>query len=887
MELLSEIFIVLAYIAAIGFFVFGVEDLLFDLQFLRYARRTSKARHTTIEELRAKPEKHIALFVPAWSEGDVVNRMADYAVKILEYDRYDIFIGVYPNDPVTIACVDALSRVNPRIHKAMCPNPGPTSKADCLNAIYRTMKLREIPGVREYGIIALHDAEDVLHPLTLKVYNYFVPDQFDMGQIPVFPLELPPIGNWVANCYMDEFSELHLKDMLARQEIGGVVPSAGVGTAFARSALDWLADHNEGDPFVVGNLTEDYFIGIQLKRAGFRCSFINYPIDRLVVKRDAEGEIVSRKHVTELVAVRESFPPKFWAAVRQRSRWILGISMQCWELAGWSGSMGVRYTLFRDRKAPLVHLINIIGYIVICSWFIELIFRALPSTATSYWRPLFTPDSFLWTLILIDTCLLFYRVLIKIYYVKQVYGWRHGLISIIRYPIANFINFFATCRAFWMYANSRLFGRQLVWLKTTHVFPGTSELSEFAASVGDLIMREGTVPRSRLSQLMQSETAGSIPLKLLQLRLLDEEQFTAIWSRFSAIPEKTIPIEETDARLLDQLPEETSIEHDFIPVKTRDDGHIEVAFIEPPSPELRQAVEQRYARPITVRLITPTNLRMLRERLYSTRAMRRYRPQASNAFPELEAEKRSEARKIQFRTGRRFSDLVVDLQFVPPDEVRRVWSELFRAEPCVIANETLDRGAYEALGPVFCSLHKLAPLEGRRLIFQDSVHPAALREIEARLGYQPTPVTDLAQPVRNFLRGVFGTMNPEEMLIDRMVSDGTLTAAKAEELRALKAVVSDPAHVLIPKFGLASSEDTFRAFTDVARLPEAETSSSRDVPEGVLRPDFEETTGSRILEAHNGQVTIGLRNLLAPRDFSHVCTRLMLCAVRFVRLPSA
>lgn len=885
MELLSTVFIVLAYIAAIGFFVFGLDDIIFDFQFIRHAWRTRNDRHTTLDQLRAKPEQHIAIFVPAWSEGGVVNRMADYAVKILEYERYDIFIGVYPNDPETTACVQALEKICPRIHMAMCPNPGPTSKADCLNAIYKTMRLREIPGLREYGVIALHDSEDVLHPLTLKVYNYFVPGTFDMGQIPVFPLELSPLSEWIGTCYMDEFTELHLKDMLARQEIGGIVPSAGVGTAFARDAVDWLADHNGGDPFVVGNLTEDYFLGIQLKRAGYRTGFITYPIDRLVVQRDEAGKITSRKYVTEIVAVRENFPMQFWPAVRQRSRWILGISMQCWELAGWSGSLPVRYTLVRDRRAPLVHMINFIGYVVILSWLVETVFRSLPFVATHYWRPLYTFDSFLWTLILVDTCFLVYRVLIKVFYVKQIYGWRQALFSIPRYPLGNMINFFATCRALWMYLQSRVFGKPLVWIKTTHLFPETTDLTEFVASVEDLLLQGGGVPRNRIEQLLGNAASGSVPAKLLQLRLISEEEFTTLWARFSSIPEKTVLTEDADPQFLDLVPERESIADGFVPVAEREDGHLEFAFTEPPSQQLRQSLEARYARPLSACLITPTNFRILRERLYSRRAMPRYRPDLIGELDDLDASRMREAREIQFRTGRRASDLLINLGYASSDRIRDLWAKVFDAEPCSIADEKLDREALEKLGPLFCDLHRIAPLEGGKLVFQDCVHPATFAEIEARLGYRPRPVIDVALPVRNFLRGVFGRINPEQMLIDRMVADGTLAAADAADLAPLKTILRTPAHLLVERLGMADRASVARAFAAISRLPEATGDFSAPVAHGVLRPDYEEATGARILEARDGLVTIGLRNPLPPEDFSEVCTRLLLCAVRFVLMP--
>ena len=885
MEILSEIFIVLAYIAAIGFFIFGLDDIVFDFHFILHLIRSRHDRHTTIEELRSKPEKYIAIFVPAWSEGGIVNRMADYAVKILDYERYDIFIGVYPNDPETTACVDALTKTCPRIHKALCPDPGPTSKADCLNAIYRAMRLREIPGIREYAIIALHDSEDVLHPLTLKVYNYFVPDVVDMGQIPVFPLELPPWKYWVSNSYMDDFSELHLKDMFARQEMGGIIPSAGVGTAFNREAIDHLADHNAGDPFLVGNLTEDYFLGIQLKRAGYRAGFINYPIDRIVVKKDAGGQVVSKKFVTDIVAVRENFPTKFWDAVRQRSRWILGISMQCWELAGWEGSAAVRYTLMRDRRAPLVHMINAIGYIVIFSWLVESAFRLMPFVATSYWRPLFTVDSLLWTLILIDTCFLVYRILIKVYYVKEIYGWKQGLFAIPRYPVGNFINFFATCRALSMYVKSRVFGKQLVWLKTAHVFPSATDLSEYAASIEDLILQEARVPRERIEQLIKSTDHESIPKRLLELRLLDEEHFTSIWSRFSGIPEKTIVSEDTDPALLEKMPEQEALDDYLIPVKAREDGHIEVAFLEPPSPRLRHKLETRFSRPLAECLITPTNLRILRERGYSTRAMPRFRAAASEAFEEIGPAKLREVRNIQFRTGRRFSDILVTMGHAGAGQCRAVWSKLFDAEPCAINTESLDREALQALGPVFCSLHRMAPLVGHKLIFQDILHPEIMSVIEERLGSRPRLVTDLASPVRHFLRNVFVSVKVDELILDRMLAVGSLSAADATELRSLKGLLSDPLPHLIRNFQMAGPEAVFRAFSDVSRLPTAQGALSEVMPAGVMSPGFEARTGSKILEAQDGRITFGLSSPIAGQDFSEICTRLMRCAVRFVLIP--
>jgi bacteriophage N4 adsorption protein B len=77
------------------------------------------------------------------------------------------------------------------------------------------------------------------HPSSLtKLFNYLMPEKA-MVQIPVFPIE--PEMNFknffkymISSTYADEFAENHTKDIMVRKQIKGIIPSAGVGTAFAR-----------------------------------------------------------------------------------------------------------------------------------------------------------------------------------------------------------------------------------------------------------------------------------------------------------------------------------------------------------------------------------------------------------------------------------------------------------------------------------------------------------------------------------------------------------------------------------------------------------------------------------------------------------------------------
>ena len=75
-------------------------------------------------------------------------------------------------------------------HRAVCPHDGPTSKADCLNWIYRYMlRYEEQHGVR-FEIVVIHDAEDIIHPEALRLINYYAQD-YDMVQVPVLPIATP------------------------------------------------------------------------------------------------------------------------------------------------------------------------------------------------------------------------------------------------------------------------------------------------------------------------------------------------------------------------------------------------------------------------------------------------------------------------------------------------------------------------------------------------------------------------------------------------------------------------------------------------------------------------------------------------------------------------
>ena len=53
----------------------------------------------------------------------------------------------------------------------------------------------------------------------------------------------------------------------------------------------------------------------------------------------------------------------------------------------------------------------------------------------------------------------------------MIYDWQHGLMSVPRLIVANFVNFFAAVRATQIYLAHRISGAPLVWDKTSHSYP--------------------------------------------------------------------------------------------------------------------------------------------------------------------------------------------------------------------------------------------------------------------------------------------------------------------------------------------------------------------------------------------------------------------------------
>jgi bacteriophage N4 adsorption protein B len=451
--LLLQMLPVLACLIAVS----GLDDLFVDCfyvyrrlsRYLTYYRTTPRM---TAQMLSDVPLKKIAVMIPAWDESAVIGAMLRATTALWPQDEVQFFVGCYPNDKETLDRVRGQADRDSRIHLVEVSRPGPSTKAHCLNEIFSFVRLMERSENIVFSAFLLHDAEDLVSAREPFVISHLI-DRRDILQFPVRPLVVPG-SIWVSGHYLDEFAESHGKDLQVREFLGACLPSAGVGCAFSRRAMLQAAMSRGGTPFDETSMTEDYELALRLGQQGFRTAFIH----------------LSAGPSAPYMATEEHFPDSFLQAVRQKSRWLMGITLQGWDRLGWSGSWANRYMLLRDRKALLTAYLNAIAFVLAAVFSAVWIWQQLDHRAPRFFETV-SQNNWLGLLLALNGYLLMHRLIVRACFVWRYHGVQQALLSFPRATVANAINFAAACRAVTLYLRHRKSRTPIAWDKTAHRYP--------------------------------------------------------------------------------------------------------------------------------------------------------------------------------------------------------------------------------------------------------------------------------------------------------------------------------------------------------------------------------------------------------------------------------
>ena len=435
---MSELLILLLFMVSILITVSSLDDAFIDLLAVGIVR----LRLTGLAEcLNAIPKT--AVFVANWNEEDVLGKMVEGNLARIQSPEVSFFLGVYPNDTGTVRVAKELEAKHPdRVRVIINTLPGPTSKGQMLNEMFsQVFNSDDCP-----EMAVLHDSEDVIDPRAFQIYAAYA-RKYDYVQVPVFSLNRGK-GAHVASTYMDEFAERHSREMIVRDAVGASIPSAGVGTCMTKRLLKHFL-RTRGQVLMSGTVTEDYILGVEAKREGFKCAFA-------AVSANADEGL-------DFVATREFFPKTLAASIKQKARWVYGINFEAMCRLGWQGGPWDFYFFVRDRKGVITNFLPplsllllgllIVGYLDLS----EMPPSLEPVFVLSMWANLVA---------------LVVRYIVRVNACRKVYGTFDWFGVAVRWPVALYINMVAVFRAWKTYLGELEFAtKPVVWSKTVHELP--------------------------------------------------------------------------------------------------------------------------------------------------------------------------------------------------------------------------------------------------------------------------------------------------------------------------------------------------------------------------------------------------------------------------------
>ncbi len=406
-----SLFLIAIAITLITALVLHLDDLLFDGLWLFLRARPKTITPELESRWRKLPQRRIAILIPCWQSANHLEQMVRGNVHHLAYENYTIFLGVYQEDQDTLRVANKLAGETIRVLSfAKGENH---NKAKLCNEMLRAAYSQN-QSARKYEAFFVSDSDEIWHPLTL-IYANAELESAPLLQIPVMA-NLAEKSTLAMATYADELAEQLARDIPLRSALKAYPTPFVGGVVLQRTLLTTL--FSTPSVFSENLLAEAYQLARKSALLGFR----------------VKSESIWIQSSRSFLANRKFFPDNVASAVAQKSRLTLGTSFQ--NIGGlfdqsWTGA----YTLWRDRRGPWTTL-----FLAVASLLVVL---SLGQNAEA--PPLLPP----WLEMISYANFLFWirRIFVRMYCTNMVYGWKHSLGVIVRWPVGNFINSVSAWRA--------------------------------------------------------------------------------------------------------------------------------------------------------------------------------------------------------------------------------------------------------------------------------------------------------------------------------------------------------------------------------------------------------------------------------------------------------
>jgi adsorption protein B len=352
-----------------------------------------------------------------------------------------------------------------------------------------------------------------------------------------------------------------------------------------------VARENNDILFEPTSLTEDYESGIRIHALGFRQKFC-----------------ALRRVGHDYLATREYFPRHFKAAVRQRTRWVMGLCLQSWERNHWKGSLLTKYWLWRDRKGLFT---NPLGLLTNCLFLVGITLWCISKVVHQPW-PLEIQSPAVVSLCAATLLLQCFRLAVRMECVRRVFGFKFALMVPIRSFHENLINGLATTAAIGRYARERRKGTSLAWLKTDHIYPNQESRSIRHRRLDEILVASGCLTESKLEAIqMRVPTGVALSDYLVHTKTISEEELSEVQGLKDGVPSIFLDPREISPDIARVLPARVEAVSKVIPFRI-DRGRLLVAGPRAPASTELKALRRFTNLEIEFHLVTWRNFEELR-----------------------------------------------------------------------------------------------------------------------------------------------------------------------------------------------------------------------------------------------------------------------------------
>jgi bacteriophage N4 adsorption protein B len=310
----------------------------------------------------------------------------------------------------------------------------------------------------------------------------------------------------------------------------------------------------------------------------------------------------------DLVATREYFPRRIQAAIRQRTRWVTGITLQGWQRSGWKGSWPTKYWFWRDRKGLVANPLSLLTNVIFGIGLFDL------AQSVAEHRPwIFTATNPVvrW-LCSFTFALQWFRITLRVVCVTRIYGLLFALGVPLRALYGNLINCAASVRAVYTFVRAKLRRQQVAWLKTDHAYPNRSALPTHRRDLPEVIVSAGIISREELSNLhAKMGPEEELADFLLAYQILSEEELCQALSLQSGLPVTHVETGGINARVIQSLPVRVQERFGIVPYRV-EEGRLLVAGTRVLSSEVLEDLKRFSQLPLDFQLVTRRNYNELR-----------------------------------------------------------------------------------------------------------------------------------------------------------------------------------------------------------------------------------------------------------------------------------